>query len=157
MKAIFGLEAKYYIEITNDNRIKLWDTSTQKEKRFYVEKQHLNRSYTCRAWFQSRAENLGILAVGTSDGSVIMWDLTRGIVALEIKTTESTLTELVFSVDGSSLYVASSSKYLAVYNTKNGDLLNSIKIGKNGISSLAVNPKIDIIAVGRFLDFIFII
>ena len=153
MKSIFGLKGKYYIELSPDNRIKLWNTVAQKEVRFYVEKQHLNRSYSCLTWFQAEPDNLGLFAVGASDGSVIVWELLRGVVLQEFKIAhdfETAVTGLVFSVDGSSLYVTSSSKYLSVYSTKTGALLSSINIGKNGISALTINPRVDIVAVGRY-------
>ena len=76
--AEFRHSAESFLICSPDNRIKLWDVDTKKETRNYVEKRHLSHSYTCWDWNHGK-KDLGMFAAGTSDGSIIIWDLMRGI------------------------------------------------------------------------------
>lgn len=60
----------------------------------YKHKDHLSSTYTCQAWGRApgsktsrrrqRSEGLGLLAVGTSAGRIIVWDLARAEVLHEL-------------------------------------------------------------------------
>ena len=152
MKSIFGLGSKYFIQLSADNRIKLWDTISHKEHRSYIEKRHLSHSYTCMAWSQKQADHLGLFAVGTSDGLVVLWDLTRGVVLREIGNLNDSPpvpTGIAFSKDGKRVYVASNHKYILEYNIASGEQVNSFKIGKKGVACFSLHPKLEVIAYGN--------
>ena len=143
-------ESNSFIHISNDNRVHLWDTDTRKERRTYVEKQHLAHSYTCSSWRSGNKENLGYFAVGASDGVIIVWDLTRGVVVKTFgKINESPApTSLVFSNDSKSLLVSSAQNHVVQYDLTSGAEIRSVKAGKKGVLKIALNPKVDVIAVG---------
>ena len=143
-------ESNSFIHISNDNRVHLWDTDTRKERRTYVEKQHLAHSYTCSSWRSGKKENLGYFAVGATDGTIIVWDLTRGVVVKTFgKINESPApTSLAFSNDSKSLLVSSAQNHVIQYDLTSGAEIRSVKAGKKGVLKMALNPKVDVIAVG---------
>jgi WD40 repeat protein len=137
-----------FIHISHDNRIHLWDTDTRKERRTYVEKQHLSHTYTCSSWRAGKRDNLGYFAVGTSDGTIILWDLTRGVVSKTLgKANESPVpTSVVFSNDSKSLLVSSSQNHIVQYDLSTGEESHTFKAGKKGVLKVAVNPKVEVVA-----------
>lgn len=143
---LFG--SKHFLAITGDNRLRLWDIVNNKEKRCFVEKQHLSHSYTCFAWGQDvatkGASDLGMCAVGTSDGVIIIWDLTRGIVAKTIGTPGSgpAPTDIQFSYDLKTIFACSSDNNIYEYSVNTGETKQVIKGFKKGALRLAVNQKV---------------
>ena len=141
--------SRSFVSISSDNRIHLWDTDTRKEKRSFVEKNHLQHSYNCYSWKQIQKSALGLFAVGCSDGLVIIWDFTRGVVIQTIQATDSPISGVAFSSDGSTVLVTSADNYLLSFLVKTGEKSNSIKIGKKGVGKMAINPRVDAVAVAR--------
>ena len=141
-----GNESKSFLHVSADNRIHLWDTDTSNERRSYVEKNNLAHSYTCSCWKAGKKDNLGYFAVGASDGTVIVWDLTRGIVSKVFgQVNESPIpSSIAFSNDTNAIFVASSSNSSVVqYDLSNGEQSNEFKVGKRGINKITMNPKGD--------------
>ena len=79
-----------------------------------------------------------------------MWDLTRGVVVKTFgKINESPApTSLVFSNDSKSLLVSSAQNHVVQYDLTSGAEIRSVKAGKKGVLKIALNPKVDVIAVG---------
>ena len=150
----FRLNAKSFINISSDNRLHLWDIDTRQEKRSYVERNHLEHTYTCFAsWNNPKAEtDLGYFAVGTSNGTVIVWDFSRGIILKTIGVAKESPvpTDIVFSSDGKSIFVSSSQSHVISYSVATGEQLRSYKGGKKGNLKLALNPKANVLAVARW-------
>ena len=152
MKGHFNSSGKQFICVSSDNRVSLFDTDTQKRRRVYVEKNHLSHSYHCSSWRNGKNEDLGLFAVGASDGTVIIWDLVRGVVSKVIgQVNESAVpSDIVFANDGKSLFVCSEgSSQILQYNVSDGSQLKSLKAGKKGASKMAINPKAGVLAVAR--------
>lgn len=161
----FGIYTKTFAHITSANRIHLWDVDSRKEKRGYVDRNHLSHSFSCftrKEQSHSNSANgsndindnkksLGLLGVGFSDGLVIIWDLVRGVVAQTIgKVNETPVpTDICFSNDLTSVFIGYQDSKLLQYNVQTGGLVKSYKAGKKGISKLAINPKVGVIAVAR--------
>lgn len=143
--------SKACIGITPDNRIHLWDTDTRRERSNYVEKNHLSHTYTCHTWKQDVKDNLGIFAVGCSDGTVIMWDLVRGVVTRTIGVANESpaVTDIVISNDSKSIYVCSLQSSINQHSLSDGSLMQSFKGGKKGVLKVALNPKVEVLAIGR--------
>ena len=152
LSPIISSLTKSFIFVTKDNRIHLWDTDSRREKHSYVEKNHLSHNYVCCCWKQVKQDSLGFFAVGCSDGVVIIWDLARGVVVKTIGVSnESPVpTDLVFSIDGTSIFVSSSQNHIIQYRLVDGEQINSYKAGKRGILKLAMNSKVDVLAVARY-------
>ena len=123
----------------------------EKQRKSYVDKNHLSHSFTCTAWHGASQDKPGIIAVGFSDGIVIVWDLTRGVIAKTLGTPNESppVTDVVFSKDGKSLFASSLNTQILHYDLATGVVLNSLKGGKKGVSKLAMNPKLDVLAACR--------
>ena len=156
--AVFSPEGKACLVCSTDNRIKLWDVGSKREARNYIEKRHLAHGYTCRAWSLSNGKkdagtsgNLGLFAVGTSEGTIIIWDLMRGVVKKELSSSEQgnpSPTDIVFSNDAKSIYVASQLNHIKVYDIESGEIIRSLKTGKKSVGKLCHNPRADVLAMG---------
>lgn len=96
-------------------------------------------------------ENLGYFAVGCSDGTIVIWDLVRGVVLTSFKAgdTNSNITSVVFASDALSVYVSDEQNFVHQYLIESGELLKSIKTGKKAVQKLALNPLVDALAVAR--------
>ena len=141
--------SKSFISISKDNRIHLWDTETCKERRSYVEKNHLAHNYNCFDWLQSNHDNLGVCAVGCSDGHIIVWDLVRGVVSSTITHSNKNISSISFSLDGKYIFVSDDTNYINQYKIADKELIKSYKCGKYGIFKIIMNPAIDVLAIAR--------
>lgn len=116
----------------------------------------MSHSYTCFAWGQDvetkGAGVLGFCAVGTSDGTIVVWDLTRGVVVRTIGTPGSSPapTDIRFSHDLESIFACSSDSSIYEYSIKTGETKQALKGFKKGALRLAVNQKV--LAVARCVD-----
>jgi WD40 repeat protein len=97
-----------------------------------------------------KKDNLGYFAAGASDGTVIVWDLARGVVAKVLgEANEGPVpTAVVFSNDAKTILVASSQPHVTQYNLVSGEVVETFKGGKKGALKIAMNPKVDVFAVG---------
>jgi len=132
--------------------VHLWDVASKKERKSYVDKNHLTHSFTSHAWKTSGKDQTGgIFVAGYSDGLVGIWDLNRGVQSQVIgKANESEVpTDIVFSNDAKSIFVSSNENQIVQYDVATGKEINSIKTGKKGSLKLAMNPKVDVIAAAR--------
>ena len=136
-----------------DNRLSLWDVDTKKRRHVYVEKNHLSHSYTCISWRHGKKDSLGLLAFGCSDGSVIIWELLRGVVSVVIPSPSqnsngSVPVDVEFSNDGKSLFVCySNTTDVSQCSTKDGSIVRTLKGHKKGNTKIARNPQADVVAI----------
>ena len=161
-----------------DNRIGLYETDTQQRKRVFVEKNHLAHSSSCFAWSGASTSGGGaassssgssssakrkssggsgeaagdILAIGCSDGTIIVWNLVTGVVERVLGALNETPvpTDVALSNDGKSLFVSSAASVVQ-YSVKDGTLLQTLKAGKHGALKLAMNPLADVLAIARLV------
>lgn len=149
---------KTYIHVSTDNRVHVYDVDTNKERHVFTEKQHLAHTYTCSAWgsqpsssSSNNKDKLCQFAVGASDGTIILWDLARGVVSkvIGVAGESPVASDIAFSKDGESILVTheASGSSLVRYNIVNGQEQGTFKVGKKGSSKISVNPQIDVVAV----------
>eukprot|EP01041_Mallomonas_annulata_P003081 gene3081-6040_t len=156
-KSSFGSIGKIFLTASKDNRLQLWDAETAQEKRSYVEKQHLSHSYLSYCWKQTGKDDLGFFAVGTSDGTIIVWDLGRGVVVKTLgQLNGQQPLSIAFSADASSIYVSSSNAQIVEYDIKSGEQISEKTIGKKGPLQLSMSPSENLLAISgssvRILD-----
>lgn len=158
LSSYFNSVLKLFVHISSDNRIHFWEVDTCKLRRVYLEKNHLAHVYTCCAWLFEGLKNtsnaktntsLGLYAVGTSEGTIILWDLARGVVSKTIGIAgESPIpTDITFSKDGKSILVVSSQQNMVQYDITTGDVIKSYKALKKGAFKMALNPKVNVVAI----------
>ena len=147
----FGCSSNSFAHISADNRLHLWDVASKKERKAYVDKNHLTHSFNCFAWHTVSKDQPGQIVVGFSDGLVVVWDLNRGVIARTIgKANESeSPTDVVFANDAKSIFVSSNQNQIVQYDIASGAEIKSLKTGKKGVTKMAMNPKVDVIAAGR--------
>jgi U3 small nucleolar RNA-associated protein 5 len=139
----FSLLSKYYLHISNDNRIHIYNTATSKLLHSYIEKNHLTHSYLCSAWGQTNPNDLGLYGIGTSDGLILIWDFTRGVVSqtIGIKNETSIINNILFTNNLKSILVTyPSSSQINEYSVETGDLIRTFKGFKKGTSKIIKNP-----------------
>ena len=151
--AAFDAKSKTFAVLSQDNRLHLWDVESKKEKKSYVDKNHLSHSYTCFTWKQGKKDKLGELAVGFSDGVVIIWDLARGVISKTIGTANESPapTDIAFSLDKSSIFVSTNQNNVSQYNISTGEEIASFKASKKGVSKLASHPKSNVFAAAGYV------
>ena len=155
----------------SDNRITLYDADSQKRQRSFVEKNYLAHAYTSFAMVGGGGNSNGssssssssggkrrnsgggdggdeLLAIGCSDGTIILWNLVTGMADKVLgNANESPVpTDLAFSNAGNSLFVSSQSSVVQ-YSVKDGALVQALKAGKHGALKLAMNPKAAVLAI----------
>mmetsp|Transcript_12224 Transcript_12224/g.18295 ORF Transcript_12224/g.18295 Transcript_12224/m.18295 type:complete len:546 (-) Transcript_12224:19-1656(-) len=90
---------------------------------------------------KEKSENLGLFAVGKSDGSIDVFDLTRGVTKANFYSNKA-IRALDFSIDGKVLYSANSSeKLVEEWDVSQAKRLREINCkGAIGISNIRVHP-----------------
>jgi WD40 repeat protein len=148
---IFTNNLKTFLHISDDNRIHLWKTATGKEREGYIDKNHLAHSFTCLTWIEGANQSLGNFAAGFDDGVVVVWDLVRGVELNTFGRTNSSFfpTDIAFSNNRSTIFISSSQSQIEQYDLLTGKKLKSLKASKSGVSKMAMNPKVDVVAAGR--------
>lgn len=151
-QTVFGPKGSDLLYVGKDNRISLWDAELNKRRKTFIEKKHLAHNYVSCAWKHGKKDDLGTLAVGCSDGTVLIWDLVRGVVANVIGSSDKgqgEVSDVVFSQDGKSIFTCCASEStINEYKVPDGSFVKSIKGHKKGTSRLAGNPKSNALAVG---------
>lgn len=94
---------------------------------------------------------MGLIALGMENGSVSVWDLSRGVVSRKLgkDSNLSPVTDVAFSPDGKSIYSSSSDKYITEWDIESGSVKNRLKGDKNGTSKLCLSTAKKCIAAGR--------
>lgn len=151
----FG-DSKSFLHISSDNRIHLWDIESKKEKISYIDKNHLSHKFSCFYWTQNTSNNDGssssiassILSVGYSDGIIITWDLIRGIVTKSLGSVgDPCPSGVTHSKNRKSIFVSSSStNVITKHALVPSEAAGSLSAGKKGVSKIAINPKLDVLA-----------
>ncbi|KAG6597813.1 WD40 repeat-containing protein [Phytophthora cinnamomi] len=85
---LFADSQTHFAAVSEDGRLKLWDVAGGALLQELKERDHLSYRYTCLAWTQgssskkskkrSGASELRLVALGASNGAVIVWDLATG-------------------------------------------------------------------------------
>lgn len=63
-----------FAAISKDNRIKIFEISTNKLLTEFIEPKHLTLAYTTISWTHDNH-----IAVGTNNGFISVWDVSRGV------------------------------------------------------------------------------
>ncbi|RHY33676.1 hypothetical protein DYB32_002026 [Aphanomyces invadans] len=135
------------------------------------ERDHLKYKYTTLAWTKaspwattsaskkgnkrSATSDLGVLALGTTTGAIVVWNLEKGEVGARLarETSENghaaAVTDLVFTSTGATLFSSSSEKNVLEWNVKDATVTRKFKVGSEGVSKLALSKSDDVLAVGN--------
>ncbi|POM73166.1 Hypothetical protein PHPALM_10007, partial [Phytophthora palmivora] len=158
---LFADSQTHFAAVSEDNRLKVWDVASASLQQELKERDHLSYRYTCLAWSQaskskskkrSGTSDLGLLALGTSNGSIVVWDLTTGEVKHTLQTDaghgSGAVQALAFNPHGSLLYSSSSDKHVLEWSVSSGKVERKFRCGSGGASALAVSADGEILAAG---------
>ncbi|ETW00476.1 hypothetical protein H310_07093 [Aphanomyces invadans] len=169
--AAFSPCQSFFVSISEDNRVKVWDVATGSLRQELKERDHLKYKYTTLAWTKaspwattgaskkgnkrSATSDLGVLALGTTTGAIVVWNLEKGEVGARLarETSENghaaAVTDLVFTSTGATLFSSSSEKNVLEWNVKDATVTRKFKVGSEGVSKLALSKSDDLLAVGN--------
>ncbi|KAG9413969.1 WD repeat-containing protein 43 [Aphanomyces cochlioides] len=163
--AAFSPCQSFFVSISDDNRVKIWDVASGSLRQELKERDHLNYKYTSLAWTKASVwagkkvkrtanSDLGVLALGTTTGAIVVWNLEKGEVAQRLSRDNSesghaaAVTDIVFTSSGATLYSAATEKHVLEWNVKEGSVHRKFKIGSEGASKLALSKSDDLLAIG---------
>nr|CCA23810.1 conserved hypothetical protein [Albugo laibachii Nc14] len=156
---------EHFAAISKDNRLKIWNVSSGSLVHELRERDHLKNKYTCISWTSSpnrsdskkrgNSVSLGRIAVGTTQGSILLWDLDRGEMTQTLGSKESSVShshavqDIAFNAQGTRLYsCASQEKKALEWDVVAGKVLRSFKVSKEGGNRLCISQDDDLLAVG---------
>lgn len=100
----FDASGRFFVSVSSDNRIKLWDAQTGTLRHEYTHKLHLRHTYSAVDIHidSSSANNSGgVIAVGERSGHVFVFDIASGEVKHElIQNDSSPITAVAFNEQG---------------------------------------------------------
>lgn len=129
------------------------------------ERDHLSYTYTAIAWTprsvkeivaskRSRKElDLGTIALGTSTGEIVLWDLKRGEVSLRLTSETSkdahtsAVNDLVFNHSSKLLFSCANEKNALQWNLAEAAVTKKFRCSGEGAQKLAVNADSTVLAV----------
>ncbi|KAL4158329.1 WD repeat-containing protein 43 [Phytophthora ramorum] len=134
--------------------LKLWDVAAGALQQELKERDHLSYRYTCLTCSQPASKSkkrcvdsdLGLLALGASNGSVVVWDLAMKH-TLQNKTSHA-VQALVFNPQDSLLYASSIDKHVLEWSVSSDQTERKFRVGSGGASALGVSSDIAVLAAG---------
>jgi U3 small nucleolar RNA-associated protein 5 len=167
---LFSATQEYFAAVSEDNRVKVWDVRSGAVELDLKERDHLSYKYTSLAWARkspllkaksakrskagaaATARGLGLLAIGTSTGAVVVWDLHKGEVVQRLTSDKdghsTAVLAVAFNSQGNLLYsCASGDKHVLEWNVTDATVARKFRAGGDA-QTLAVSPQDEVLAVG---------
>uniref|UniRef100_A0AAV1V595 Small-subunit processome Utp12 domain-containing protein n=1 Tax=Peronospora matthiolae TaxID=2874970 RepID=A0AAV1V595_9STRA len=157
---LFADSQTHFAAVSEDGRLKLWNVASSSLQQELKERDHLSYSFTSLAWTcnpkskskkRGSGNDLGLVALGASNGVVVVWELATGQVkhTLQSDASHGAVTALAFNPQGSLLYASSASdKYVLEWSLSSGQVERKFRVGSGGASALAVSGDGAILAAG---------
>jgi len=157
--AAFDDHHDYFATISADNRLTLWNVASGQLKKEFVEDTQLANTYTSMAWGSSstkeakessglRGMRQNLLAIGTSVGGIILWDLNQGKVLKFFEGHRGKVTHVLFSKSGDFIYSCSEDMHVIQWSISAGTAVHKFKKDTQPLSRLALNSDETVLAVG---------
>lgn len=161
----FSATQEYFAAVTEDNRLKVWHVSSGALEHDLKERDHLSYKYTCIAWThkspllkssgkraKAGASGAGLVALGTSTGAVVVWDLHKAEVVQRLAGEQqgAAITDVAFNSQGSLLFAHSAGdKHVLEWNLQDATVARKLRCGDSaGALKLAVSPEDETLAAG---------
>ncbi|KAK7242952.1 hypothetical protein SO694_00126034 [Aureococcus anophagefferens] len=141
------------IAVASASRLSVHGASAGSRERQYVQQGQLARRYACCAWSKDAA----LVACGSGDGAVVVWDVKRGLVKATLTPpgalANAGVVGVDFSADGAELYACYAlpggafARHVARWAVAGGEPA-AWDGDKRGVSALAAHPSGGAVAVG---------
>lgn len=145
-----------FATVSQDGRLKIFDTRSGGVQQQLAEKDHLSTQYTAIAWGATTFQGVGqterskrakkqlggAVAIGTAKGTIVVWDVLRGEVHKELGGKEGhtgKVNDLVFTEGATFLFSCSDDLQVIKWNVENGEIVAKFKADNQPISSLALS------------------
>uniref|UniRef100_K3WH81 Small-subunit processome Utp12 domain-containing protein n=1 Tax=Globisporangium ultimum (strain ATCC 200006 / CBS 805.95 / DAOM BR144) TaxID=431595 RepID=K3WH81_GLOUD len=165
MLQLFASSQEFYAAVSEDNRLKVWEVSSGALQHDLKERDHLSYKYTAIAWTQTspllkggakraKTAGLGLIALGTSTGAIVVWDLQKGEVVRTLSSEQdkdahgAAVNDVAFNAQGNLLYSCSSEKNVLEWNLKQSSVSRRFRSGSDGAQRIAVSANDEVLAVG---------
>ena len=152
-----------FAAVCGDGRVKVWDTASGKLKIEYISEDHLTNKFTCIAWPQAQATikrkkgkkaktsgaSNSCIALGTENGSIVVYNLIRGCVEMEFKSSHTKkINNLVWSKDNTSLFSCSEDKLIVHWSIENQVEVKRWKADSQPTTALCLNKAGSLLVTG---------
>ncbi|XP_012260662.2 WD repeat-containing protein 43 [Athalia rosae] len=156
----FSPDGKYLAYCGSDGKLKIWDTATSLLKQEYVPNLHLSSPCSVLAWIpvsrQSNSnstspwkkrrrkstteegEETGIVAMGSVNGNVILWDTATASVSKQLQNGHAGIITAITWSDSNGLFTSAEDKQIVEWNVKENGIKSKWKSGKHKITALTV-------------------
>ncbi|XP_052770151.1 WD repeat-containing protein 43-like [Mya arenaria] len=159
------------IHSSHDGTVKVWETATGSLRSEYKPSSHLSASCTCLSWNQlskpaesprkkrrrsgkgdvgQAIADLGLVAIGTVTGSVLLYSVVKGDLHSQLIDGHSDrVNGIVWYSESDSLYSCSSDQHIVQWEVTKGKIKHKWKADKSGVYSLCRCSSTHLLSAGR--------
>lgn len=171
--AAFSPKGDYLMHCSVDGILKVWDTRTGSLKTEFVPSSHLTATCKCLCWCPanrfsdtpkrkkrkkagddcpSAAEDSGLVALGTTAGSVLLYSVVKGELHSRLENGHGdVINDICWHSQKNILYTCSSDKHLAEWDLSLGKVKYKWKASKSALYSICLVSKNRLISAGNLI------
>ena len=96
--------------------------------------------------------DLGLIALGTDTGEIVVWDLQQGVVTIRLnrevcdEAHKKSVNSIVFNSSGDKLFSCSNEKYVLEWNLSQSQLARKFKSGSDGATQITLSSDDAVLA-----------
>ena len=127
-----------FATVAEDGLLTLFDVGSGQLLQQHARPTHLAVKWTCIAWWMDPAdEALGLLALGTDSGLVVIWDLALGRVSHELRAHTQHVLDVAFEAGGGTLLSTSKDRQVCCHRVATGELVHTFSAGQAAVHRLS--------------------
>ena len=122
----------HFATVSEDGLLSVWNTDGGALSQQHPRPTHLAVRWTCVAWWQPEGA-AGMLALGSDAGLVVIWDLSLGQIAHELRGHTQHVTDVAFEKEGHILLSTGRDKQVCCWNATSGELVHTFAAGQAAV------------------------
>ena len=135
-----GERPSLFATVSEDGRLKLWDTAAGALHVQLTRPAHLSSVWTCIAWHRAAGGGgAQLIALGADGGGVVVWDVQRGAAVHELAAHTRRVHHVAFAPAGDVLVTCGDDRQVCSWATGSGELLHTLSAGKAAVHRLALS------------------
>ncbi|KAK9882917.1 hypothetical protein WA026_023765 [Henosepilachna vigintioctopunctata] len=157
MSSQFDKSGAYFAQLSEDGKLKVWNTATNTLEQEYVPDLHLTSPCTCLQFVEfwscksnnaspkkkkrrdSTSGSISDIALGTNSGNLIIYSISKGDVKFFVKGGINLPIGCLSPINDETFY-SGAEEYIVLWNMKLGKIVNKWKSGNDKISALLALP-----------------